>query len=311
LYGLMLWNLLLQRWLKRRPSWFFFIFLKMLNIWLLAPAGSELSIQNTTRNMQKNYSTTTCKVLWISLRLNYLQGTLDFSQTNGEVRNINKSHWHFKTWWVCQLWLKQGSPVGRTTGRKVPSSILTAATTFNAELERLWVSRCKTTMNKGGMHKSGFNPFTASCENAMTLSVPGIPASCEKFPDSSQLNFWSTESIFNHFSVFLKTLNALCVCLQHKHTRSVRRVIRSDKRVTLLLLWSHKCDFGAEPRSRIIATSAVKGLMELKRACCSPRTYFFIVKLKVGRVSGGSSSPRLCFLVVGFFFHVFHNLLFF
>jgi hypothetical protein len=28
----------------------------------------------------------------------------------------------------------------------------------------------------------------------------------------------------------------------------------------LLLLWSHKCDFGAEPRSRIIATSAVKGL---------------------------------------------------
>jgi hypothetical protein len=33
------------------------------------------------------------------------------------------------------------------------------------------------------------NPFTASCENAMTLSVPGIPASCEKFPHSTQLNF--------------------------------------------------------------------------------------------------------------------------
>jgi hypothetical protein len=33
------------------------------------------------------------------------------------------------------------------------------------------------------------NPFTASCENAMTLSVPDIPASCEKFPHSSQLNF--------------------------------------------------------------------------------------------------------------------------
>jgi hypothetical protein len=33
------------------------------------------------------------------------------------------------------------------------------------------------------------NPFTASCENAMTLSVPRIPASCEKFPHSSQLNF--------------------------------------------------------------------------------------------------------------------------
>jgi hypothetical protein len=29
-----------------------------------------------------------------------------------------------------------------------------------------------------------------------------IPASCEKFPHSSQLNFWSTESIFNQFSVF-------------------------------------------------------------------------------------------------------------
>jgi hypothetical protein len=92
--------------------------------------------------------------------------------------------------------------------------------------------------------------------------VPGVPASCEKFPHSRQLNFWSTESIFNQFSMFLKTLNALCVCLQYKHPRSIKRVIRSDKPVTLLLLlWSHKCDFGAEPRSRIIATSAVKGLI--------------------------------------------------
>jgi hypothetical protein len=33
------------------------------------------------------------------------------------------------------------------------------------------------------------NPFTASCENAMTPSVPGILESCEKFPHSSQLNF--------------------------------------------------------------------------------------------------------------------------
>jgi hypothetical protein len=41
----------------------------------------------------------------------------------------------------------------------------------------------------------------------------------------------------------------------------MERVIRSDKPVTVLLLfWSQKCDFGAEPRSRIIATSAVKGL---------------------------------------------------
>jgi hypothetical protein len=41
----------------------------------------------------------------------------------------------------------------------------------------------------------------------------------------------------------------------------MKRVIRSDQPVTLLLLlWSHKCDFSAEPRSRIIAISAVKGL---------------------------------------------------
>jgi hypothetical protein len=105
------------------------------------------------------------------------------------------------------------------------------------------------------------NPFIASCENTMTLSGPGLPASCKKFPHSSQVNFWSTESIFNQFSVFVKTLKALCVCLQYKHLRSMERVIRSDKPLTLfLLLWSHKCDFGAEPRSRIIATSAVKGL---------------------------------------------------
>jgi hypothetical protein len=106
-----------------------------------------------------------------------------------------------------------------------------------------------------------FNPFTASCENVMTLSVPGVPSTCEKFPHSSQLNCWSTKSIFNQFSVFLKTLNALCVCLQYKHPRSMKRVIRSGKPITLLLLlWWHKCDFGAEPRSRITATSAVKGL---------------------------------------------------
>jgi hypothetical protein len=36
----------------------------------------------------------------------------------------------------------------------------------------------------------GFNPFTASCENAMSLSVPGVPAPhCEKFPHSSHLKF--------------------------------------------------------------------------------------------------------------------------
>jgi hypothetical protein len=34
-----------------------------------------------------------------------------------------------------------------------------------------------------------FNTFTASCENAMSLSVPSVPAPCEKFPQSIQLNF--------------------------------------------------------------------------------------------------------------------------
>jgi hypothetical protein len=49
----------------------------------------------------------------------------------------------------------------------------------------------------------------------------------------------------------------------------MKRVIRSNKLVTLLLLfWSHKCDFGAEPRSRIIATSAVKGLIDLFSVTC-------------------------------------------
>jgi hypothetical protein len=108
----------------------------------------------------------------------------------------------------------------------------------------------------------------------LTLSPPAVKTQwlfqCqafqrrEKFPHCSQLNFWSTELIFNQFSVFLKTLNALYVCLQYKHPRSIKRVIRSDKPITLLLLlWSHKCDFGAGPWSRIIATSAVKGLNKI------------------------------------------------
>jgi hypothetical protein len=119
------------------------------------------------------------------------------------------------------------------------------------------------------------NSFTASCENAMTLSVPGVQASCEKFPHTSQLNFWSTESIFNQFSVFLKTLNALRVYLQYKHPTSTKRVIRSDKPVTLLLLFSsQKCDIGAEPRSRIIATSAVKGLKDF--TCKKKKTLVYL-----------------------------------
>jgi hypothetical protein len=52
----------------------------------------------------------------------------------------------------------------------------------------------------------------------------------------------------------------------------MKRVIRSDKPVTLLLLlWSHKCDIGAEPRSRIIVTLAVKGLMDTSERNAQPR----------------------------------------
>jgi hypothetical protein len=77
-------------------------------------------------------------------------------------------------------------------------------------------------------------------------------------------NFRSTELIFNQFSVFLKTLNALCVYLQYKHHRSMKRVIRSDKPITSVFpVKSQKCDFGAEPRCRLIVTSAGKGLIHL------------------------------------------------
>jgi hypothetical protein len=93
------------------------------------------------------------------------------------------------------------------------------------------------------------NPFTTSCQSSHTL-VNGMLN-----------NFWSTESIFNQFRVFLKTLNALCVCLQCKHPRSIKRFIRSDKPITSVFrVKSQKCDFGAEPRCRLFATSAGKGL---------------------------------------------------
>jgi hypothetical protein len=44
-----------------------------------------------------------------------------------------------------------------------------------------------------------------------------------------------------------------------------QRVIRSDKPIiSVYPVKSHICDFGAELRSRIIATSAVKGLIQRK-----------------------------------------------
>jgi hypothetical protein len=65
----------------------------------------------------------------------------------------------------------------------------------------------------------------------------------------------------------------------------MKRVIRLDKPVTVLLLfWSHKCDFGAEPRSRIIATLAVKGL---NHSC------IFFVHIKVILLADSSRSRLL------------------
>jgi hypothetical protein len=49
------------------------------------------------------------------------------------------------------------------------------------------------------------------------------------------IEFWSTESIFNQFSVFSKTkFNALCVCLQYEQPRSIKIDIRSGKPITLV-----------------------------------------------------------------------------
>jgi hypothetical protein len=109
----------------------------------------------------------------------------------------------------------------------------------------------------------------------LTLSPPAVKSqflsqcqAFQRFVRSSHIlvnwivnNFWSTQSIFNQFSVFLKTLNVLCVCLQYKHPRSKIRVIRSDKPVTWVFpVKSQKCDFGAEPRCRLIVTSTGQGL---------------------------------------------------
>jgi hypothetical protein len=44
-------------------------------------------------------------------------------------------------------------------------------------------------------------PFTASCENAMTLSVPGVPACCEKFPHSGQFAI-SLACFWKHWMLF-------------------------------------------------------------------------------------------------------------
>jgi hypothetical protein len=68
-------------------------------------------------------------------------------------------------------------------------------------------------------------------------------------------NFWSTESIFNWFSVFLKTWNVIF--------RLMKRVIRSDKPITSVYpVKSQRCYFGAEPRCHIcdIGRERVKSL---------------------------------------------------
>jgi hypothetical protein len=117
----------------------------------------------------------------------------------------------------------------------------------------------------------------------LTLSPPALKTKCfsqwqafQRLVRSSHTlvnwilnNFWFTELIFNQFRVFLKTLNALCVCLQYKHPRSIKRVIRSDKPITSVFpVKSKKCDFGAEPRCGFIAISAGKGLIYRQSGEC-------------------------------------------
>jgi hypothetical protein len=56
----------------------------------------------------------------------------------------------------------------------------TAPVVYPSKLLDKWKTK------KSSLH---INPFTASCENAMSLSEPGVPAPCEKFSHSNQLNF--------------------------------------------------------------------------------------------------------------------------
>jgi hypothetical protein len=132
-------------------------------------------------------------------------------------------------------------------------------------------SRAKTASSKNKilevkLHYTNVNQIISDSVTVnLTISLPAVKTLCLSLVKSSHTlvnwhlnNFWSDEPIFNQCFVFLKTSNALCICLQYKHPRSLKRVISSDKPVTLLLLlWSPKCDFGAEPSSRIIATWAV------------------------------------------------------
>jgi hypothetical protein len=76
-----------------------------------------------------------------------------------------------------------------------------------------------------------FNPFTASWENAMSLTVPGSVRSSHTLVNWNVNNVWSTESIFNQFSVILRTVNALCVCLQYKHPRSIKELSGQTRQV--------------------------------------------------------------------------------
>jgi hypothetical protein len=86
-----------------------------------------------------------------------------------------------------------------------------------------------------------FNKFTASFENAISLSVPGVPAPCEKFPHSSLIEFWKTFDLLNRFSISLVCFGKhwmlfASVCnINLKTNRLTKRVIRSDKPITSYL----------------------------------------------------------------------------
>jgi hypothetical protein len=110
------------------------------------------------------------------------------------------------------------------------------------------------------IQSAGFpiNPFTARCENAMSLWVLRVLAPCKKFNHTVDWifnNFWSTESICNR-------------CYAGIVSKQVQTIYRlcakelSQTSIAFLLLnfvWSPN-DFGVLPSSRLLATSAGKGL---------------------------------------------------
>jgi hypothetical protein len=72
---------------------------------------------------------------------------------------------------------------GSYTGLAAPAGLLNEV----QRNEGKQLTSCISQIGYFSFSQNSVNPFTASCENAITLSVPGVPASCEKFPHSIEL----------------------------------------------------------------------------------------------------------------------------